>query len=209
MEIDFPYLSPETLPMKKYKNPLLFRMRLIAVVLFSFIANIALGQTLTSARINLEGTSNIHDWVMKSDKASGNATIAFGPNNAITSLSNLNFTLQVESLKSEHKAMDKNTYKAMNTEKYPSLNFAAQTSSVKSLGNNNFQIIGHGKLTINGTTKPAEITANCVVNADKSVTCTGSYKFKMTQFSVEPPSIMFGTITVGDDLNVKFQVTYK
>ena len=195
--------------MKRYNNPLLIRMRLIAVVLFSSISIVGFGQTLTAARITLEGTSNIHDWEMKSDKASGNASISFGANNAITALNNLNFVLPVESLKSEHKAMDKNTYKAMNSEKYPTLSYTAQTSSVKATGSNSFQIIGHGKLTINGVTKNTDITANCVVNPDKSVTCTGSYKFKMSLFSVEPPSIMFGTITVGDDLNVKFSVTYK
>lgn len=195
--------------MRTYKNKLGAGIRLISLALLSFISSLGFGQTLTTSKITLEGTSNIHDWEMKSDKASGNASITFGANNVITALNNLNFVLPVESLKSEHKAMDKNTYKAMNSEKYPTLSYTAQTSNVKATGSNTFQITGHGKLTINGVTKNTDITANCVVNPDKSVTCTGSYKFKMSLFSVAPPSIMFGTITVGDDLNVKFSVTYK
>ena len=30
----------------------------------------------------------------------------------------------------------------------------------------------------------------------------------MTEFKVDPPTAMFGTITTGDEVNVKFQAVY-
>lgn len=164
---------------------------------------------MTTVRITVEGTSNLHDWTMQADKGTGNAAITLGANNAIASLANLNFTMPAEALKSEHKAMDKNTYKAMNTDKYPTISFNAPASTLKSSGGNSFNVVAHGKLTISGVSKNTDLTAACMVNTDKSVTCTGAYKLKMSQFNVEPPSIMFGTITVGDDITVKYTVTYK
>ena len=105
--------------------------------------------------------------------------------------------------------MDKNTYKAMNTDKYPNITFTASSAAVKSAGGSSYTVTAHGKLTIHGVAKDADITATCTVNGDKSITCSGSYKLNMTEFSVTPPSIMFGMIKVGDPITVKFNFTLK
>ena len=191
------------------RTPLSTPIKSLLVALIITIPAIHYGQQMASVRITVEGTSNIHDWTMQADKASGNAAITLGPNNTLSNLGNLNFNMAAESLKSEHKAMDKNTYKAMNTDKYPTINFTAPSSNIKATGGSSFSVVAHGKLTISGVSKNTDLTAACTVNADKSVTCTGAYKLKMSQFNVEPPSIMFGTITVGDDITVKYTVTYK
>jgi polyisoprenoid-binding protein YceI len=191
------------------RTPLTSKIKYLFVALITTLPAIHYGQQMAAVRITVEGTSNIHDWTMQADKGSGNAAITLGPNNTLTSLGNLSFSMAAESLKSEHKAMDKNTYKALNTDKNPTISFAAPTSNIKATGGNSFSVVTHGKLTISGVSKNTDLAAACTVNADKSVTCTGAYKLKMSQFNVEPPSIMFGTITVGDDITVKYTVTYK
>ena len=162
-----------------------------------------------AAKIAIEGTSNIHDWVMNSEKGACSINITLGANNAITAASGLAFSMNVETLKSEHKAMDKNTYKAMNTDKYPNVAFNAASTTVKSAGGNNYTVTAHGKLTISGTAKDVDVIAICTVNADKSITVNGAYKLKMTEYNVTPPSIMFGMIKVGDGINVKFNFIIK
>ena len=67
----------------------------------------------------------------------------------------------------------------------------------------------NGKLTIAGTTRDIVLNATATVNADKSITVTGSYAFQMTDYDVTPPSIMFGTIKVGPPITVKFSLTLK
>jgi hypothetical protein len=37
--------------------------------------------------------------------------------------------------------------------------------------------------------------------------CKGSKKIKMTDFNVEPPSFMFGSVKTGDEITVTFDVT--
>jgi polyisoprenoid-binding protein YceI len=183
------------------------------VVLFLLLVNIASAQVKYQnagvAKVAIDGTSNIHDWTMNADKASCAATFTIGTNNALTAVTGLGFAINVESLKSEHKAMDKNTYKAMNTDKYPTITFTAATATVKPAGGANYTVTAHGKLTISGTTKDVDVTATCTVNADKSVTCNGSYKLNMTQYNVTPPSIMFGMIKVGDPITVRFSFLMK
>jgi polyisoprenoid-binding protein YceI len=182
------------------------------VVLFLLLTSITTAQVKyqnAAAKISIDGTSNIHDWTMNSEKGNCNALFTIGANNALTAVSSLAFVVNVETLKSEHKAMDKNTYKAMNTDKNPNITFNAATATVKPAGGANYTVTAHGKLTISGTTKDVDVIATCTVNADKSITCNGSYKLNMTQYNVTPPSIMFGMIKVGDPITVRFNFTLK
>lgn len=175
-----------------------------------FCVSTAYGQTNykgSAIKTTLAGTSNIHDWVMISQKGSCNAVVML-QDGALTDISSLQFSMPAESLKSEHTQMDKNTYKALNTSKNPTISFTATSSSIKPNGKG-YLINTKGKLTISGVTKDVDLVANGVVNADKSIHFTGSYKFKMTEFKVTPPSIMLGTIKVGDPLEVKYDFVLK
>lgn len=47
-----------------------------------------------------------------------------------------------------------------------------------------------------------------VVNKDGSITFKGTYKLKMADYGVEPPSFMFGAMSTGDAITLDFDVTY-
>ena len=44
---------------------------------------------------------------------------------------------------------------------------------------------------------------------DNKITLIGEKKFKMTDFKIDPPKALFGTITTGDDITIKFSTTFK
>jgi hypothetical protein len=185
-------------------------MAIILVTVPSWLLAQSKYQSYGGVKIVVEGTSNIHDWEMNASNGTCNAVFSLNAAGGLSAMNSLGFAMAAEGLKSEHKAMDKNTYKAMNTEKYPLINFFSSSCTLQSTGGNNFIIHSHGKLTISGVTKDVELTATAVFNpADKSVSCTGSYKLKMTEYNVEPPSIMFGTIKTGNDLNIKYTLLLK
>ncbi|MEO8413996.1 MAG: YceI family protein [Ginsengibacter sp.] len=165
-------------------------------------------QSTGGVKIIIEGTSNIHDWDMKSDKGTCAGVFDISNSGSLTGMSVLNFSVPAESLKSEHTSMDNNTYKALNTKKYSSINFTAASATVKSDGSG-YILTAKGKLTISGVTKDVVLTAKGVVNADMSITYTGSYQLKMTDYNVQPPSIMFGAIKTGNNLVVKFNLLLK
>lgn len=182
------------------------------MVLF-LISTTCYGQTKYQSeggmQITIEGTSNIHDWDMKSDK--GTCTGVFEISNAglVTAVSSLSFTVPAKSLKSKHKGMDKNTYKALKTNKYTDISFRAAKAKVHAEGSKNNTLTTNGELTISGVTKNIQLTGNGVVNDDNSISYTGSYKLKMTDYDVVPPRIMLGAITTGNDILVKFNLLFK
>lgn len=106
--------------------------------------------------------------------------------------------------------MDKNTYKALNTKKYPNITFVLSSGNVTAQGSNNYQLKGMGKLTIAGNTLVTDMVVNMKYNpADKSFTCTGVKKFKMTDYGVKPPTAMMGTIKTGDAISIAYTLNIK
>jgi len=160
-------------------------------------------------KIVIEGTSNVHDWDIKSDKGVCTSVFDLTKSGLLNGISELSFTIPAESLKSDHRGMDKNTYKALNTSKYASIQFTAGSIEVKPSGKSSYALITKGKLTIAGVSKDVVLTATGLVNADNTVSYSGSYKLKMTDYKVDPPKAVLGTIKTGDNVVVKYDLILK
>ena len=159
--------------------------------------------------IRLNGTSNIHDWEMKAVKGTSEAAFNVDASGKITSITRLSFVLPATNLKSEHTAMDKNTYKALNADKNPNISFVLSSSTVTPTGGNVYQIHCQGKLTIAGKSNQTELIATGKYNpADKSFTVTGVKKMKMTDYNVDPPKALLGTIKTGNDISISYNVKF-
>ena len=159
-------------------------------------------------QLSVTGTSSLHDWEMTSNKGEFDATLSMV--NDKVSISGLKFTVPAESLKSGHGMMDKNTYKALNTEKNPSISFVLSSGNVVSLGANAYQLKGIGKLTIAGKTIQTDLEAMLKYNpANKTFSCTGTKKFNMTEYGVKPPTVMMGAIKTGDAITITYNLIIK
>jgi polyisoprenoid-binding protein YceI len=190
------------------------RTLLVPTILFAFIftASSANAQThyhFTSNKMVIEGTSNIHDWSMQSSSATGTAVITTNPSNAVTELGNVSFSVPVETLKSDKSGLDKNAYKALKTDKFKAIAFNAVKTTITPAGGNNYNISSTGKLSISGVARDVVITATGIMAGDKSLNIKGAYKLKMTDFSVEPPSLMFGAIKTADEVTLKYDIVLK
>jgi len=179
------------------------------MVSLSLFLNAQVSYHASYSKISIAGTSTLHDWDMASEKA--NCDISFNFDGAnITGLSSLLFTVQAETLKSDHKGLDKNAYKALNVEKFPEISFSSNYANIRSNGANSYVVSAKGKLTISGVTKDVWLAGVTTINpADMSVQTTGSLKMKMSEYNVEPPSFMFGAMKTGDEIMVKFNVNLK
>lgn len=163
-----------------------------------------------NVKITVQGTSNIHDWDLVSEQGSCTMVVQMDANGTLTGMSNLNFTVFVNSLKSKHgSTMDNNAYKAMSASSYPSITFKSSSVSVKAGGANAYTVTAPGKLNISSGSRDVTLTGTCKVNADKSITVSGSYKLNTTDYNVKPISIMLGAIKTSPDVTVQYNLTAK
>ena len=188
----------------------------VKTILFVFLLPLAISlsiaqpckyHTKDDLSLVVSGTSTLHDWKMKTSKGEVNATFTLSTNGQVTAFNFLSFSTPAESIKSEHTAMDKNAYKALKTDKNPSINYTLTTATITTIDAATYSVKGVGKLTIAGITKDAELVATCKVNADKSISVSGTKKISMKDFNIDPPSFMMGTIKTGNDIVLKFDLT--
>lgn len=176
-----------------------------AVILLSFftLSMTIQGQDYQSKQaessMKISGTSTLHDWEINIESFTGKAKMN-GEN-----MENASFVAQVKSLKSGTSSMDDNTYKALKAKEHPQITF-------KSTGitGSNGKLTIKGNLTIAGATRPVTLSTTLEKWAEKSLTVKGSYTFNMSEFGIDPPRAMLGTIRTGDEITITFKlVLYK
>lgn len=164
------------------------------------IAQILYKQTGNSG-IAISGTSTLHDWTMTSKEVKCQATIEINTDGTPTKLSALSLSVRSESLKSEHKAMDKNAYSTLSTDEHAAITFDLISAT---LVQHKIQCVGN--LTIAGVTKEISVEALYKILPNYGLLCTGTKKLKMSDFGVDAPTFMFGTVKTGDEITVTFSI---
>jgi polyisoprenoid-binding protein YceI len=160
----------------------------------------------STSTLIVDGTSNIHDWQIKAENQQGKL-IAHFEDGKLTNIQQLDFSVTAESLKSGKSGMDKNTYKALNTSKYKQIVFTLSTINSINGADGSYKVLASGNLMIAGVTKPIDITFDVKVQGN-TIKLTGAKTIKMTDFGVDPPKAMFGTITTGDAVAIKFESNF-
>jgi polyisoprenoid-binding protein YceI len=196
--------------MKRERNLRIGRFILLAVValISTFAANAQNVRKNTAFIVKVKGSSNLHDWVMEAKSGTIEANLNLASNvSYLAGIQSLTFSLPVKNLKStEGNLMDTRAYDALKATKYPNISFKLLSATPTSNTANKSVFKVTGELTISGTTKQIEMTANATKNADGSVIITGSQNLKMTQFGIKPPSFMFGALKVTDNLTIDYTV---
>ena len=179
---------------------------LLAVAMTIFINKTLFSQQFSidnsKSNLTIYGTSSLHDWDEKAERQSGSIQLS---NEESLTINNLNVSVEAESLKSHKSGMDKNTYKALKTDKYKSIDFKmVSLKQIKDLGNSTYQVTVSGKLTITGVTKTIDLSFKMKISSSM-VTLEGETTFNMSEYGIDPPTALFGTITTGDEITIKFK----
>lgn len=161
-----------------------------------------------SVDLTVKGTSNIHDWHVNSKQGQSEALVVLA-GDKVSAIQKLSFSTPAKSLKSESNQMDKNTYKALKADANPNIHFELVSANLTPVDGSTYKVNGVGRLTIAGVTKQTDVNGTCKINPDKSLTISGFKKFKMTEYKVDPPTALFGTIKTGDEITINYNLKIK
>lgn len=181
------------------------------LMMFATILLLSIGVNAQSYQLNnedsslhIDGTSNIHDWTIKAENTGGNLSLEF-EDSSLENIELLEFKVMAKSLMSGKSGMDKNTYKALNTNKHKQITFKLKdVQSIEKVSTGIYNVKTTGSLEIAGTKRDIKLNFK-LKSSSNAITLTGEHKLNMTNFGVEAPTAMFGTITTGEDVVVKFE----
>lgn len=165
---------------------------LIIFSVFSFANNLVLQEGEIIAHTEIFGDSEIDS---KTNKIKSILTI----NKDIESIKG-NISIMSSSLISDNLDRDEHMYKVLNIQANPRIDL-----EIKSIHKveSDYQI--NASLLLNGVQK--DISSIASITTVKNITnLVGNFSIKLTQFNMEPPSMLF--ITVRDQIDIKYNLSY-
>ncbi|MFO8235508.1 MAG: YceI family protein [Bacteroidales bacterium] len=165
--------------------------------------------SLDDYTLQIEGTSNLHDWEMDVTEISGYTRTMFN-SPTLAGIEDAEITVNVKGIKSDKNLMDKKTYNALKADDYSEITYEVQGVDDLKTSGSQFSGTAFGDLTIAGETKHVLIPFEGKVNnGGEGLTVTGEYALDMTEYNVEPPKAMMGSIKTGEEVKLKYEFKFR
>lgn len=107
-------------------------------------------------------------------------------------------------LKSDNEDRDKHMYEVLNIEVHPKIHLNIIDIKKDEKDGNLYNI--NASLTLNGVTKNI-ISNSKIAEENNIINFDGSFSIKLTQFNIEPPSLLF--LTVRDQIDINYNLSYE
>jgi len=161
------------------------------------------------SKMIIRGTSSLHPWQCTVEQVSGQMKGEL-VNGSLKAINSLVFNAPVSFIRSVKengeyydKNMDKNIYKALDATKHSNITFTlSRLISTKPSG-----VEVSGILRIAGSSKEINLTAKATSVAN-GIIFEGKVPVKMTDYNVEPPTALFGTIKTGNEVTIEYKMVF-
>ena len=158
--------------------------------------------TIARSTFEVAGTSNVHDWSMKSSEGNGIANLTV-IDSKLTDINNLTITLLAESLKSTKTSMDDVAYETLDTKTYKNIKYVLKSANKANETTWNLT----GIYTIAGTSKEYKTVVNVTTNNGNFI-LKGSNQITFADFGMSAPTAALGVVRAGKELTIIFNLTF-
>jgi polyisoprenoid-binding protein YceI len=164
--------------------------------------------TLNSARVSLDGTSNIHAFTASTHTVTIRSLEVDGtPSGDLVDyvlqpghLKSLEVTIPARSLTSPKEGIDKNMHKALNVEEHPNIRFRLAALEPTGSGYR-----ASGLLTIAGVEKEVGLELQ-TQRLGAALSITGTTELLMTDFGIAPPRAMLGMLKTNPLVKIRVEL---
>lgn len=167
----------------------------------------------TESKLWVDGTSTVRSWTCRATAIDA-AIETNGPDatSAVMkgekAVRTVDVKIPVAKLDCSNGTMNNHMQKALKASEAPIIAFKVASYDLAKGGPGVTGTL-NGQLTIGGTTKPVAVQATGQAGTDGTLHVTGTHEVTMTQFGLKPPSLMMGTMKVGDKVKVSFDLYLK
>jgi hypothetical protein len=165
-----------------------------------------------ASELTIEGTSSLHAFHCKTNKIMAYVDVDPGYTKDLTKvarpIASVKVNIVVRTLTCGNGQMDKNMYSTLDADKNPIIKYTMSGYDILdgSAKPTAFVAKTTGTLVISGQEKVISMKVNAERLSDGKATAQGEQDVLMTDFGNKPPSFMFGTLKVGNEIKVKFNL---
>lgn len=191
-------------------------LAILVAFLFTATATIAQEVTYSIDQVHefiIDGDSNARDWDAKVSISEGTLVLNEVEDMSIDKLtpevfSSMKMTMPVEDIDSDSRRLNSNLHEYLLEDDHPNITF--ELIEITDIEVNGDTAIITAEVVINaaGVDHTTSMTVNATMNSDSSITFSGSKELLMTNFDIEPPTAVFGTIRARDEMEIRFNVTF-
>jgi polyisoprenoid-binding protein YceI len=151
----------------------------------------------SDSKMWVTGTSTVHDWKCDVKDVTGSVTARVS--DGVSAISAGTFSVPVENIDCDSRTMNKKVNEALNDKNTPTISFTIESATIGD------QIEVTGALTLAGVTKQLVFPVTAA-QAGNTLTFKGEVPVVMSNFNVDPPTAMLGTLKTGDEVKVHFEI---
>lgn len=162
------------------------------------------------SEITVEGTSTLHAFHCKTNKMNAYVDVDPGYTKDLTKVPrpivSVQVNIVVKTLTCGNKTMDNNMYATLKADENQVIKYKLSGYDILDGSASSFAANTKGTLTIAGKEKPVDFKINASRLAEGKATAQGEESLLLTDFGIDPPSFMLGTLKVGNQVKVKFNL---
>ena len=159
-----------------------------------------------SSKVTVDGTSNTTpEWTVYATEFSGGVTL--NENNPVM-IESARLVVSTPMMKSRKSPiMDRGMHAALKVKEFDTITYElTEVTAVEQTSDIGFTLNAAGNLTIGGETREVSIPIDVTVDETGQVSYIGSHTVLMTDYGLQPPSMMFGQMRVGKEVVVNVQL---
>lgn len=160
----------------------------------------------------IDGSSNIRDWDAQINTL--NTTFVMNEFDAsdLSSLTadhfqSLELSIPVEDIESGSGKLTNNMHKYLKEKDHPNITFNLSDIESVTVNGNQATITANGVVNAAGVDHETTMTVDATFE-DGNVTFSGTQQLKMTDFNIDPPTAVLGTIRARDEIDIIYSLTF-
>lgn len=160
--------------------------------------------------LSISGTSTVHGFTCKTSRIDATLVVDRGYTKDLTKVARPIVSVRVEipakSLDCGNKKMNSNMYGTLKVDKNPSIIYTLTGYDLANAAATGFTAKTTGTLLIYGKEKTVTMPVKADRVEDTKTTAKGDLSILLTDFGIKPPAFMLGTLKVGNEIKIKFNL---
>ena len=192
-----------------------FSLLIVTVLMGWGLVIPATAQTYTvtdASTMTIYGSANVTDWEAKVKTIRGEISIQNGDQTDFTDadpswLNSVSISMPVENIDSDSRRMNNNMHGYLKKDQHPAITYRlVEVQELALAGNPGIVLTVRGIVTAAGVEKEIVHDVKIVRNESGGLVVSGSQDLLMTDFGIDPPTAMLGSIRSRDEMTITFEL---